>query len=87
MNSRAESLRLRHVATDTQVCLNQLGPDGSHATWEPPTGRLIEASEGAWRWLGVQERDAAGRILGVSPAEARVPGGFPYRAPGLGSTA
>jgi WD40 repeat protein/uncharacterized protein YjbI with pentapeptide repeats len=74
------TLRLWHVTTGTQVRLTQLGPDGSHATWEPPTGRLIEASEGAWRWLGVQERDAAGRILGVSPAEARVPGGFPYRA-------
>ncbi|ASM78473.1 WD40 repeat-containing protein [Vitreoscilla filiformis] len=75
------TLRLWRVADGTQERIHQLGRNRSHAVWEPPTNRLIEASEGAWRWLGVQERDAQGRILGVSPAEARVPGGFPYRAP------
>ncbi|MFM2329973.1 MAG: hypothetical protein RLZZ494_2076, partial [Pseudomonadota bacterium] len=79
--SQDGTLRLWRVADGTQERLHQHGPNGSYATWEPPTGRVIEASEGAWRWLGVQERDAQGRILGVSPAEARVPGGFPYRAP------
>ena len=51
----------------------------SHAVWLAESNELVEASEGAWRWLQAQVFDKYGRLVDVLPAECLVT--LPFSAP------
>ncbi len=71
------TLRLWDAASG--ACLrvtHHIGDD--FATWTLPDQRLVEASEGAWRWLMLQHFDDAGRLVDVVPGETLVR--LPYTA-------
>ena len=34
-----------------------------HAVFDAVAGRIVEATDEAWRWLGWQEMDEAGRLV------------------------
>ena len=65
------TVRCRDLATGELLWVAQTLRDGEHATWAPdtPHDRVVEASPGAWRYLGWQRRDADDRIIDVVPAE------------------
>ncbi len=43
-------------------CKNHYDNSFGHAVWEPDTGRIIETSGDAWRYLGWQARDEQGNL-------------------------
>jgi WD40 repeat protein len=63
------TLLVWEAASGRQLRVHQLA-GGEHAVWDPNDSRLIEASEGAWRWLRWQVFDSTGRLVDVLPAEA-----------------
>lgn len=44
-----------------------------HAVWNPETQTVVEATEGAWRWLIYRLYESDGRLVHVGPAEALGP--------------
>lgn len=61
------SLRFWQVATGECLRVHQTVAE-DHAVWEPTTGQLVEASDGAWRWLRCVQRDGH-CVRDVLPAE------------------
>ena len=63
------SLRLWDAASGREVRRHQMA-DREHAVLDAATSTIVEASEGAWRWLRWQIFDDTGRLLDVLPAES-----------------
>ncbi|WP_345019070.1 hypothetical protein, partial [Saccharothrix violaceirubra] len=63
------SVRVWDVVVGDPVWLATQFSDGSTASWSPTEDRLLDTTEGAWRYLRAACYDDHNRLLGLQPHE------------------